>query len=82
MFPVTAGAVGMLAGLLVVGTDLLSREVRGARLRFLERLPGGLSAAFLAKLAVFLLVVAGSALYGFGAACLADRINKLAVKIR
>ena len=57
--------------LFTVGSDLFTRERQLGRLQFLERLPGGLSAAFHGKLVFFLLVVAAALVYGMllGALC-------------
>jgi hypothetical protein len=54
--------------LVAVGGELLGVERRGPGLRWLERLPSGLSTAFLAKLLFLLLTTTLAALYGFGLA--------------
>jgi len=59
-------AVGTLAiVLLAFATDLVPGETRRGRLEFLARLPGGLGAAFRAKLVFFLLALALAPAYGF-----------------
>ena len=52
------------AALMVIGTHLVPGEVNGSGLRFLERMPGNLHRAFLAKLGFFLVAVCGCAAYG------------------
>lgn len=58
--------ISMCAGgaLLTVGSDLFARERQRGQLQFLERLPAGLKMAFRGKLAFFVLVMLGAALYG------------------
>lgn len=62
--PGVAATIAGLVALLVVGTDLLPGEVRRGRVRFLERLPGGLGTAFAAKLALFVGAAAAAAVSG------------------
>ena len=65
--PITFGAtvlLAMLATLLTVGADLLARERSQGRMGFLERVPGGLAAAFRGKLAFFVILLVGAALFG------------------
>jgi hypothetical protein len=51
--------------LAAVGGELLGRERRGAGLRWLERLPGGLGQAFAAKLGLHLVTSAVAGMVGF-----------------
>jgi hypothetical protein len=65
--PVTGQAIvalTLLSVVLAVGSELLVRERNAGTLRFLERLPGGLSRAFRAKLAFYALVVLAAIAYG------------------
>lgn len=67
-------ATGALIALLVVGTDLVPSELRRGRVRFLERVPTGLSGAFLAKLAFF---VATTTLLAFYSGIVASALHTL-----
>jgi hypothetical protein len=58
-------ALAVLAVVLAVGGELLAGDTRGSRLRFLERVPAGLSQAFTAKLFFYALVVVAAASYGW-----------------
>ena len=60
---VTMG-LAYLGVLLTVGSDLLPGEIVRSRTSFLERLPAGLGAAFLAKFIFFLMVSVGAMVYG------------------
>jgi hypothetical protein len=60
-----ASLLGAFAVLVTVGTELLPNELRAARIRYLERLPRGLSGAFVAKLIVFALTLLLGAAFGF-----------------
>src|SRR5262245_17401313 len=58
-----AASAASRLSLLAIGSDLLPGELRRGRVRFLERLPSGLPAAFAAKLAFLLATVGGAGLY-------------------
>lgn len=61
--PGVAAGFGALLALFVIGTELLPGERRRRTLRFLERVPGSLGAAFTAKLVYFVLSTALAAVY-------------------
>lgn len=61
--PGVAAAFGALLALFVIGTELLPGERRRRTLRFLERVPASLGAAFAAKLAYCVLTTALAAVY-------------------
>jgi hypothetical protein len=73
LFPTLSSLFAVLAMLLAVGGELLG-ERRGPGLRWLERLPGGLAAAFRAKLVFFAGALLVSAGYGY---CLAAALARL-----
>lgn len=58
-----AASAGCLCALLVIGSSLIPGELAHSRLRFLERLPASLSAAFFAKLAFFTVVLGAISVY-------------------
>ncbi|MGQ0613883.1 MAG: hypothetical protein ACT4PV_09125 [Planctomycetaceae bacterium] len=63
-----AAAAGACILLLSVVAELIPGEARRGTIPFLARIPGGLSAAFRAKLLFLVIVLAGAALYAFLAA--------------
>jgi hypothetical protein len=67
--PGLAAAAGALLALLALGMDLIPGELRRGRVRFLERLPAGLSRSFFAKLVFFTAFTAFAATYAGAIAC-------------
>lgn len=61
---VETGAAAAFASLLAIGTALLPEDAGPQRRRFLERLPGGLSTVFRAKLVFFAISLEAAAVYG------------------
>ena len=64
IFLVTGIFVSLLVYLLIIGPDFLARERNEGRVRFLERVPGGLHAAFGAKLVLFFVSATSFGLLG------------------
>ncbi|MSR63805.1 MAG: hypothetical protein EXS08_15375 [Planctomycetes bacterium] len=63
----SSAALGFAVVLLIaVGGELLGAERRGVGLRWLERMPAGLSSAFTAKLVFFLLTTITATVLGYG----------------
>ncbi len=65
ILPGVGAGAGALAALLVVGIQLIPNELSAGGIGFLERMPGSLHRAFLAKLALLLVAFVGFAVYGY-----------------
>ncbi len=64
LLPIMGAMVGCVSASFVIGTRLIPDEREGNGYRFLERLPGNLHRAYLAKLTCYVLVIVGCAIYG------------------
>lgn len=73
---VETGAAAAFAALLAIGTALLPEDAGPQRQRFLERLPGGLTAVFRAKLVFFALSLEAAAAYGLALGYIVARLTE------